>query len=76
MKIFTPLYYVFYAFFFNPTVNRIIKYLYLLDFKLGKSTFLANFDVSTPVAIFKSAFVGKLDKSDSTFFLPPKDFRS
>ena len=27
------------------------------DFKLGKSNFLANFDVSTPVAFFKSAFV-------------------
>ena len=28
-----------------------------LDFKLAKSTFLANLDVSTPVAFFKSAFV-------------------
>ena len=27
------------------------------DFKLAKSIYLANFDVSTSVAIFKSAFV-------------------
>ena len=27
------------------------------DFKLTKSTFLANFDVSTPVAFFEFAFV-------------------
>ena len=34
-----------------------ISNLSTLKFKLVKSTFLANFDVSTPVAIFKSAFV-------------------
>ena len=31
--------------------------LYALDFKLAKSTFLTNFDVSKPVAFFKSVFV-------------------
>ena len=34
-----------------------ISNLSTLDFTLAKSTFLANFDVSTPVALFKSAFV-------------------
>ena len=34
-----------------------ISNLSTLDLKLAKPTFLANFDVSTPVAFFKSAFV-------------------
>ena len=34
-----------------------ISNLSTLDFKLAKSTFLANFDVSTPAAFSKSAFV-------------------
>ena len=45
-----------------------------LDFKLAKSTFSANGDVSAPAAVFKSAFVAELDKSNTTFPLPPKDF--
>ena len=44
-----------------------------LDFKLAKSTFSANGDVSAPAAVFKSAFVAELDKSNTTFPLPPKD---
>ena len=47
-----------------------------LGFKLAKSTILANFDVSTPVAVFKTAFVAYLDKSNWNFTLPPKDFGS
>ena len=39
--------------FFNLSISD----LFTLDFKLAKSTFLGNFDVSTPVAFFKSAFV-------------------
>ena len=46
------------------------------DLNLAKSTFIANFDVSTPVTFFKSAFVAYLDKSNSTFTLPLKDFGS
>ena len=34
-----------------------ISNLPTLDFKLAKSTFLANVDVSTPLAFFKSTFV-------------------
>ena len=37
--------------------NLSISNLSNLDFKFAESTFLANFDVSTPVAFFKSAFV-------------------
>ena len=37
--------------------NLLISYLSTLDFKLARSTFLANFDVSKPAAFFKSAFV-------------------
>ena len=37
--------------------NLSISYLSTLDFKLAKSTFLANFDVSTPVAFSKSDFI-------------------
>ena len=40
--------------FFNLSISNFS----LLDFKLAKPTFLANFDVSTPVAVLKSAFVG------------------
>ena len=36
---------------------------------LLKSTFLANFDVLMSVAPFKSDFVSKLDKSNSTFIV-------
>ena len=43
-----------------------------LNFKLAKSTFLVNSDVSTPVAFFKSAFVVYLNKPNSTFTLTPK----
>ena len=39
--------------FFNLSISN----LSILDFKLAQSTFLANFDVSTPVSFFKSAFV-------------------
>ena len=34
--------------FFNLSISK----LSTLDFKLAKSTFLANFDVSTPAAFF------------------------
>ena len=34
---------------------------------VAKSTFLKNSDVLMAVALFKSEFVTKLDKSDSTF---------
>ena len=37
--------------------NFSISNLSTSDFKLAKSTFLANFDVSTPAGFFKSAFV-------------------
>ena len=46
----------------------------LLDFELSKSTFLASFYKSTPIAFFKYAFVALLDKSNSTFTLYPKHF--
>ena len=39
--------------FFNSSISK----LSTSDFKLAKSVFLAKSDVSTPVAIFKSAFV-------------------
>ena len=39
-----------------------------------KSLISANFDASTPVAFYKSAFVAYLDKSNSTFTLLSKDF--
>ena len=39
--------------FFNLSISNSS----LGNFKLGKSVFLAKFDVSTPVAFFKSAFV-------------------
>ena len=57
-------------------LNLSISSLPTLDFKLAKSTFLVNYDVSTPVAFFKSAFVTQLDKSNSSFTLPPEDFFS
>ena len=38
--------------FFNLSISN----LSTLYFRLAKSTFLAYFDVSTPVAFFKSAF--------------------
>ena len=41
----------------GPFFNLSISNLSTSDFKLVKSVFLANFDVSTPVALFKSAFV-------------------
>ena len=50
--------------------------LFTLNFKLAKSTFLANVDVSPPVAFLKSDFVTYLDKSNSFFTLPSKDFGS
>ena len=56
--------------------NLSISNLSTLDVKLAKSTFLANFDVSTPAALFKSAFVAYLDKSNSNFTFLPKDFGS
>ena len=37
--------------------NLSISYLFTSDFKLAKSFFLANCDVSTPAALFKSDFV-------------------
>ena len=40
--------------FFNLSISS----LSALDFRLAKSTFLANFDMSTPAAFFKSDFVG------------------
>ena len=42
-----------YGTFFSLSISN----LSTLDFKLAKSTFLVNFHVSTPVAVFKSAFV-------------------
>ena len=39
--------------FFNLSISN----LSTLNSKLAKSTFLAIFDVSTPVALFKSAFI-------------------
>ena len=58
--------------FFNLSISD----LSTLDFKLAKSTVLANCDVPTPVAFFKSAFVAWLDKSNSTVAFPLKDFGS
>ena len=34
-----------------------LEHLSTLDFKLAKLTFLANFDVSAPVSVFKSGFL-------------------
>ena len=51
--------------FFNLTTS---------DFKLPKSVFLAKSDVTTPVALFKTAFVALLDKSNSIFTHASKDF--
>ena len=56
--------------FFNLSISK----LSTSDFKLAKSVFLAKFNVFTPVAFFKSAFLGQIDKSNSTFTLPPEDF--
>ena len=44
---------------FGTFVNLSISNLSTSDFKVDKSTFLANFDVLTPVALhlFKPAFV-------------------
>ena len=53
-----------------------ISNLSTLDFKLAESVFLANFDVLTPTAFLKSTSFAQLDKSNSTFNLPPKDFGS
>ena len=44
------------------------------DFKLAKSVVLAKSDVPTPLVFIKCAFVASLDKSTSTFTLPPKNF--
>ena len=44
-----------------------------LDFKPAKSTLLAKVDVSTSAAVFKSAFVAWLDKSNSSFTFSSKD---
>ena len=38
-------------------LNLSISNLFISDFKLAKSVFLANSDVSTTAAFFKSAFV-------------------
>ena len=54
--------------------NLSILNLSTSDFKLGKSVFLAKFDVSTPFAFFKSDFVVWLSKSNSTFTFAPKGF--
>ena len=43
----------------------------IFDFKIAKSTFLANFDVLTLVVSFKSAYMAYLDKSDSNSTFPP-----
>ena len=45
---------------FKPVVtflNLSIAYLSTSDFKLGKLTLLAKFDVSTPAAVFRYTFV-------------------
>ena len=39
--------------FLSTVFNLSISNLSTLDFKLAKSTFLANFDVSRPVAFFR-----------------------
>ena len=41
-------------------------------FRLTKSDFAANLDVSTPVAFFKIIFITKLGKSTLTLMSPPK----
>ena len=46
--------------------NLSLSNLSILDFKLAKSNFLANFDVSTLVTFFKSTFVAQLEQSNST----------
>ena len=56
--------------FFNLSISN----LSTSDFKLTKSLLLSKSDVSTPVAVFKSAFVAQLHKSNSTFTFAPKDF--
>ena len=44
-------------------LNLSISNLSTLDFKLAKLKFLATFDVSTPVAFFKSALVAQIRKT-------------
>ena len=53
--------------------NLFISNLPTSGFKLAKSNFLVNFNISTPAAFYKSAFVVKLDKSSSTFARPTED---
>ena len=52
--------------------NLAISNLSVSDFKLAKSSFLANFGISTLVEFFKSAFVAYLDKSYWTLSFLPK----
>ena len=54
-------------------LNLSISNLSTSHFKLTKSNFLANFDVSTPAVFFESASVAYLDKSNSTF-IPHFDY--
>ena len=61
---------------FDTFFNLPIYNLSTLDFKSAKSIFLANVNVSTRVAFFKSAFVTKLDKPNSTLTLHPEYFGS
>ena len=56
--------------------NLSMSYLPTLYFKLAKSTFLANVDVSTTATFFKSAFIALLDKCNSNFTFFPKDLSS
>ena len=53
--------------FFNSEMSNFA----IFDFKIAKSTFLANFDVLTLVVSFKSAYMAYLDKSNSNSTFPP-----
>ena len=58
----------------NTFFNLSISYLSTSAFKLVKSDFLANFDVSTPFPFSKCAFITQLDDSNSSFTFPLKGF--
>ena len=53
--------------------NLSASILSISAFKLVKSYFATDLDVSTYVAFLKSDFVAKLDKSTLTLVFPPKD---
>ena len=56
---------------FGAIINLSISYLSTSAFKLTKSDFDTNLEVSIPIAFFKTAFSAQLDKSKSTLMSPP-----